>query len=68
MNNVEQNVAQVPEMRLEAGARLIYITYYIKCGDEITEEKTIDEKLLAAPEVNYSSWKDWEITDFTPRK
>lgn len=69
VNNVEQNVAQVPEMRLEAGARLIYITYYIKCGDEITEEKTIDEKFIGCTRSELQQLeKDWEITDFTPKE
>jgi len=66
-NNIEHNVTQIPEMKLEAGAKLIYTTYYIKCNDEIVQEKTIDEKLIGYTKSELEQLeKDWEIVSFTP--
>jgi len=69
VKNAEHEVIQIPEIRLKAGARLIYTTYYIKCNDEIIEEKIIDEKLIGCTKSQLEQLEnDWEITNFTPEE
>lgn len=67
LDYLEQNVSKMPEMKLNAGAKLIYITYYVGCGDEITEEKNIDDKYVGYTKSELEQHeKDWDIDSFTP--
>jgi len=67
INNIEHNVSQISEMKLNPGAKLIYTTYYIKCNDEIIQEKTIDDELIGCTKSELEQLeKDWNIVNFTP--
>ncbi|NLZ53637.1 MAG: hypothetical protein GX892_10920, partial [Thermoanaerobacteraceae bacterium] len=69
LNIIEHDVTQIPEMRLQPGAKLIYTTYYIKCNHEITQEKTIDDKIIGYSKSDLEHLeKDWEIASFTPNE
>lgn len=67
LDYLEQNVSDISEMKLNAGAKLIYITYYVICGDEVVEEKYIDDKYINCTKTELQqNEKGWEIFSFTP--
>jgi len=64
---LEQNISKMQEVKLNAGAKLIYLTYYVGCGDEITEEKYLDDKYIGYTKSELEQHeRDWEIDSFTP--
>ena len=66
---VEHNVAGVSEIKLNPGAKLIYITRYIKCNDEIKQEETIDEELIGYTRDEFEKIKkDWKVINFMPHE
>lgn len=42
-NDQHEDVAYIPEVKLNPGAKLTYITYYLGCSDSVIEEVIIDE-------------------------
>jgi hypothetical protein len=67
LDYLEQNVSKMPEIKLNAGAKLIYLTYYVGCGDEITEVKYLDDKYIGYTKSGLEEHeRDWEIESFTP--
>ena len=63
---LEQNVIQTPQIKLNSKAKLKYITFYMGCGDEIIEEKNIDEKYVGITKSDFQKVEsDWIIESFT---
>lgn len=66
-NKGQDAVIKTSEMKLTTGAKLKYITFYIGCGDEITEEKNIDKKYIGLTKAELQQIEeDWCIDNFTP--
>ena len=67
LDYIEQNVSKMPEMKLNAGAKLIYSTFYVGCGDEVTEEKSIEDRHIGYTKSKLEQdERDWDIVNFTP--
>jgi len=67
VNNIERNVSQIYEMKLNPGAKLIYKTLYVKCNDELIEEKIIGKELIGLTKDELGQIeKEWKIVSFMP--
>jgi hypothetical protein len=65
-DDLEQNVYKMPEMKLNAKAKLIYITYYVGCGDEVIEEKYLNDKYIGYTKSELAQHEiNWDIDSFT---
>ena len=68
-NKGQDAVIKTSEMKLIKGAKLIYITFYTGCGDEIIEKKDIDEKYIGLTKAELEqNEEDWFIDNFTPNE
>lgn len=69
INNIEREVSKIPEIKLNAGAKLRYITYYVGCGHKIIEEDIIDETYVGLSKTEIQQKEvDWVIDSFTPNE
>lgn len=70
-NEIKQNkyVGKIDKTRLSSQANLIFKTYYIKCGHEVTEKKSSNATFSGyTKEQLANKLNHWEIESFTPEQ
>ena len=66
-NNIESNVSQISDVKLNPGAKLIYTSHYVKCDDKIIQEEIIGDDLSGCTRDELKELKkEWEIVSFAP--
>lgn len=61
------NVSNIQEIKLNPGAKIIYVTLYSGCGHETRQEKTLDSRFAGFTKQQLEKeMGEWNIESFTP--
>ena len=64
-----QNVITYEDVKLEPGAKIIFVSLYKKCGHELIKEEIIDESFIGFTKEQLSTkYYEWNVDSFTPRE